>query len=158
MNWKNLVAGAAITSIMATCSYAADPAKGAVNSAELKKFQGSWVMVGAEMDGKKVNEKHVKNSQVTFSGDKVEVTTPHQHKDKIVSTITKLDPSKKPSEMQWVRSTEPNKGKIMTAIYEFEGPDQYKISFDPAVKETPKKFATKPGSGHIWHTWKRVKQ
>ncbi len=26
--------------------------------------------------------------------------------------------------------------------YEFEGPDQYKVSFDPAVKETPKKFGT----------------
>ncbi len=158
MNWKNLVAGAAITSIMATFSYAADPAKSAIDSAELQKFQGTWEMVTAEMDGKKVGDAHVKQSRITFVGNKVEVTTPHQHKEKIVATMTKLDPSKKPGETQWVRSTGPNKGKTMTAIYEFEGPDQYKISFDSKVKETPKNFGTKAGSGHIWHTWKRVKK
>lgn len=142
---------------VSTVINAAETSKNAVDSAELKKFQGTWVMVGAEMDGKKVHEKHVKQSKITFVGDKVEIFTPHQHKEKIVSTMIKLDPSKKPGEIQWVRNTEPNRGKTMTAIYEFEGPDQYKISFDPTLKETPKKFGTKAGSGHIWHTWKRVK-
>ena len=158
MNWKNLLAAAVITTFMAISSNAAEPSQDAVDKAELQKFQGSWVMADAEMDGKKVQEKHVKKSRITFTGNKVQLTTPHQHRKKIVAIMTKLDPSKKPGEMQWVRNTGPNKGKTMTAIYEFEGPDQYKVSFDSSMKETPKQFGTKAGSGHIWHTWKRVKK
>lgn len=137
---------------------AAEPAKDTIDRAELQKFQGTWMMVAAEMDGKKVHDKHVKKSRISFTGTTVELLTPHQHKEKIKSTMVRLDATKKPGEMQWVRDTGPNAGKIMTAIYEFEGPDQYKVSFDPTMKETPVKFGTKAGSGHIWHTWKRVKK
>lgn len=126
--------------------------------AELQKFQGSWVMISAEMDGKKVHDAHVKQSRITFVGDKVEIITPHQHKDKIVASVAKLDLTKNPKEMHWVRTVGPNAGATTIAIYEFEGPDQYKICFDPAGLAVPKKFGTKAGSGHIWHTWKRVKQ
>jgi len=150
---------AAVFSLICTAHglFAAEPAQGGIDKAELQKFQGSWVMVAAEMDGKKVHDKHVKQSRISFDGTKVELTTPHQHKEKILATIVKLDATKKPAEIQWVRSAGPNAGKTMHAIYEFEGADQYKVSFDPAIKETPKKFGTKAGSGHIWHTWKRVK-
>lgn len=136
---------------------AAEPAKDTIDRAELQKFQGSWMLVAAEMDGKKVRDNHVKKSRITFNGTTVELTTPHQHKEKIVSTMLRLDTSKNPKEMHWVRSAGPNAGKTMTAIYAFEGPDQYKVSFDPTMKQMPKQFGTKAGSGHIWHTWKRVK-
>lgn len=124
---------------------------------ELQKFQGTWVMVSAEMDGKKVHDKHVKQSKITFVGDKVEVIAPHQHKEKIIATITKFDLTKNPKEMQWVRSVGPKAGTTVNAIYEFDGPDQYKFCFDPAGLKVPKKFSTKAKSGHIWQTWKRVK-
>lgn len=132
--------------------------KSGIDPVELQKFQGSWVMIAAEMDGKKVHDKHVKKSRISFVGTKVELLTPHQHKEKILSTIVKLDTTKNPREMHWIRSSGPSSGKTMIAIYEFEGPDQYKISFDPAVKETPKKIGSQPGTGHIWHTWKRIQQ
>jgi hypothetical protein len=45
----------------------------------------------------------------------------------------------------------------MIAIYEFEGVDKFRICFDPAVMTVSKKFETKEGSGHVWHTWERVK-
>ena len=126
--------------------------------AELQKFQGTWVMISAEMDGKKVHDTHVKQSRITFVGDKVEVITPHQHRDTIIASVVKLDLTKNPKEMHWVRTAGPNAGKTTIAIYEFEGPDQYKICFDPAGGAVPKEFGTKEGSGHIWHTWKRAKQ
>ena len=137
---------------------AAALAQGQSADAELQKFQGTWVMVSAEMDGKNVSDADVKQSKITFVGNQVEVIAPHQHKDKIVASVTKLDLTKNPKEMHWVRSAGPNAGTTMIAIYEFEGPDQYKICFDPAGLAAPKKFGTKAGSGHIWHTWKRVKQ
>ena len=119
--------------------------------AELQKFQGTWVMISGEMDGKKVHETHVKNSRIAFVGDKVEVITPHQHRAPIIVSVVKLDLTKNPKEMHWVHTAGPKAGKTMIAIYEFEGPDQYKICFDPAGLAVPKKFGTKVGSGHIWH-------
>jgi uncharacterized protein (TIGR03067 family) len=125
---------------------------------ELQRFQGTWVMTSAEMDGKQLHDAHVKRSRITFVGDKVELIAPHQHKDTIVASVVRLDLTKNPKEMHWVRTTGPNAGKSMSAIYEFEGPDQYRICFDPAGLAVPKEFGTKAGSGHIRHTWKRVKQ
>jgi len=136
---------------------AADPPEDEVK-AELQKFQGTWVLVAGEMDGKKVAEEHVKASKITFDGNKVMVDTPHQSHETIVATIMKLDPTKTPKEMHWLRTTGPNAGTTMIAIYEFEGADQYKIRFDPVGKTVPKEFGPTEGTGHIWHTWRRVKQ
>ena len=139
-------------------TFAAAQAPGQSTDAELQKFQGTWVLISAEMNGKKVHDTQVKQSRITFAGDKVEVITPHQHKEKIIASIKKLDLTKNPKEMHWVRTAGPNAGTTMIAIYEFEGPEQYKICFDPASSDVPKKFGTKEGSGHIWHTWKRLKK
>lgn len=142
--------------VTAVLSMGSMRAIGQVDASELKKFQGTWKLVSAEMDGKKVNEKQLKESMIIHTGEQAKLFTPHQHKDTIISNIVKLDPSKEPHEMQWVRVNGPNKGKQMTAIYRFDNPDQLQISFDPAMISTPKKFGTEAGSGHIWHTWKRV--
>ena len=125
---------------------------------ELQRFQGSWVLISAEMDGKKVEDTEVKKSRIKYVGRKIEIFTPHQHKETIVASIVELDLTKNPKEMQWIRTVGPKTGTTMIAIYEFEGPDQYKICFDPAGLAVPKEFRTKEGSGHIWHTWKREKQ
>lgn len=144
--------------VFSLCALAAVRAQVQGDDPELKKFQGTWVLVSGEMGGTKVSEQHVKQSRITFSGNKVEVITPHQHKDTIHAIVMKLDTAKNPKEMQWVRSSGPNTGVTMTAIYEFEGPDTYRICFDPAGTAAPGAFATKKGSGHIWQTWKKAKQ
>ena len=123
---------------------------------ELQKFQGTWVMIAAEMDGKAVHDAHVNQSKITFAGDKVELFTPHQHTEVIVATVVKLETGKNPKEMHWIRANGPKAGATVVSIYEFEGADQYKISFDPAGVTVPKKFSTEVGSGHIWHAWKRL--
>ena len=125
--------------------------------AELKKLQGTWELVSGEVDGKKVADEDAKQSKITWNGNKVSLVTPHQSKEKILGTITKIDLTKNSKEMHWVRSNGPKAGTTMVAIYEFEGGDQYKICFDPSGKSSPKEFATKEGTGHIRHTWKRVK-
>ncbi len=124
---------------------------------ELQKFQGTWSMISAKMNGNPVEDAHVQQSRITFVGDKVELIAPHQHKETILASITKLDATKNPKEMQWVRATGPNAGITMIAIYEFEGPDQYKICFDPTGEKAPTGFDAEAGTGQIWQTWKRVK-
>jgi len=159
MRSKIFFAGVAIISLLWSAgTMVAVQAQQQSVDAELQKFQGTWMMISAEMDGKKVHDTHVKKSRITFVDDKVEIITPHQHKEKIVATVAKLDVTKNPKEMHWIRATGPNAGKTVIAIYEFESPDQYKICFDPAGLAVPKKFGTKAGHGHVWHTWKRTKK
>jgi len=153
-----LVIATVMSLVWSILALAAAQAPGQNTDAELQRFQGTWILISAEMNGKKVHDAHVKESRMTFVGDKVEVIAPHQHKEKIIASITKLDLTKNLKEMHWVRTTGPNAGTTMIAIYEFEGPDQCKFCFDPAGVDVPKTFGTKEGSGHIWHTWKRVRQ
>lgn len=130
---------------------------GQVDASELKKFQGTWKMEKGEMDGKSLNIEHVKKSIMYFNGTKVKLFVPHQHKDTIISQVTKIDLSKDPMVIYWLRENGPNTGKTMPAIYKFEGNDKLHICFDPTLVTTPKKFGTDVGSGHIWQTWTRVK-
>jgi uncharacterized protein (TIGR03067 family) len=123
---------------------------------ELKKFAGTWVLVSGEVDGKPVADEHVKKSKISWVGNKAELLTPHQSKELIRGDV-RLDPAKKPRQMDWVRSTEPGKGKEMHAIYEWLGDDQYRVCFAPPGKDRPTEFKTRPGSGHTLHVWKRAK-
>ena len=124
---------------------------------ELRKFQGTWVLVSGEKDAEKIKDEHVKQSKITWERHRATLLTPHQSKETIRADIT-LDPSKNPKQMDWIRVTEPGKGKRMLAIYEFIDEDQYRICYAPPGKERPKDFSTKAGSGHILHVWKRVKK
>ncbi len=124
---------------------------------ELKKFQGTWVMVSGELDGKKAADEHVKRSKMIYEGDRGLVAVPNQTPETIFMEIVKIDPSKNPKEMHFIRRSGPNAGKTLVGIYEFEGDDQYKFAFDPSGAVTLKEFVTKEGSGHVRNTWKRVK-
>ncbi|MBY0526435.1 MAG: TIGR03067 domain-containing protein [Gemmataceae bacterium] len=125
---------------------------------ELKRFAGTWTLVSGEKDGQKLADEHVKKSKITWKGKEVIVESPHQSKEPIKATMTRVDASKKPAEMDWERATGPDSGKKMVAIYEWLGDDSYRIIFAPAGKDRPKEFTTKEGSGHIMHVWKRAKE
>jgi uncharacterized protein (TIGR03067 family) len=145
--------------ILALCLGLAAPAGARDDDAskELLKLEGVWVMVSGEKDGEKIADEHVQKNKITWKGKQVELESPHQSKEKIKATCT-LDVSKTPKEMVWVREVGPDAGKPMYAIYEWIDPDQYRICFAPAGKDRPKEFATKTGSGHFLHVWKRVKR
>lgn len=133
------------------------PAFAADAAPQLDKFQGTWVLVSGERDGKKISDDHVNNSKITYKGNQGELTTPHQHNETIFFEIVKIDPDKSPKEFHLVRKSGPSAGKTIVGIYEFDGNDQFKFAFDPSATTTPKDFVSKEGSGFISHTWKRVK-
>lgn len=147
---------AVLLASFATLLVAADAKDDEVKK-ELQKFQGDWVLASGEKEGEKLADEHVKESKLTWKGKAVTLFTPHQSKEKIQAEAT-LTPGKSPRQMDWVRSTEPGKGKTMSAIYEFIAEDQYRICFAPPGKERPTEFKTKPGSGQLLHVWKRVKK
>jgi uncharacterized protein (TIGR03067 family) len=124
---------------------------------ELRKLQGTWVMVTGELSGKKAADEHVSQSKIIYEGNKLQLVVPNQTTETIVAEVVKIDPTKNPKEMHFIRKNGPNAGKTLIGIYEFEGDDQYKFAFDPAGATALKEFATKDGTGHIRNTWKRVK-
>jgi uncharacterized protein (TIGR03067 family) len=147
-----------LTVLLAAAVVATALARDDAAEKEKKKLNGTWVLASGRVDGKAVPEEHVKATKITWDGDKATVVSPHQSKDPITAKRTRLDPGKKPAEMDWVRDAGPQKGKTMLAIYEWVDDDTYRICFDPACKERPKDFEAAAGSGHIVHVWKRAKK
>jgi uncharacterized protein (TIGR03067 family) len=125
---------------------------------DLSKLQGSWVLVAGEWDGKKIADEHLGGSKITFETDKIIVIAPHQFAEPIIADLVKIDATKDPKEMHFIRRNGPSAGKTIVAIFKFDGDDVYHFAFDPTGATTPKELAAKDGSGHIKHTWKRVKQ
>lgn len=124
---------------------------------ERQKLQGTWALVAGEVDGRAVPEADVRRSKLTFEGNKIVVDLPQQSSKTMDETLTKLDPTKTPREMTWVRTTGPGAGKPIVGIYEFQGADQFKICFDPSGKSAPKELTTTAGTGHVCNVWKRAK-
>ena len=127
--------------------FAADAAQeGAKN--ELKKLEGTWVMVAGEEKGEKVPEKRLKIATMTIVGDKHTVKV---GEESFVGTH-KLDPTKNPKEIDSL-----NQGKAMFGIYKLEK-GEFTVCFAPPGKERPKEFTTKSGSGEFLHVWKQKKE
>ena len=125
---------------------------------EVKKFQGTWVMVSGKKDGQPVAAEHVSKSKIVWMGNETYLETPHQAKDPMKSKPTiKASTGSGPRAIDITRAVGPDAGKTMLAIYEFRGPDMYVAVFAPPGKDRPKEFDSKPGSGHTMHVWKRVK-
>ncbi len=146
----------AILFLAAAAAVAADAKDDAAKN-ELKKFQGTWVMVSGEKEGEKLRDEQVRPSKITWKGGEVTLFTPHQS-DQPIRAHTTVRPDKSPKQMEWVREAGPGKGQKMHAIYEFLGDDQYRICFGLPGKERPTEFHTKPGSGHLLHVWKKAKE
>jgi uncharacterized protein (TIGR03067 family) len=124
---------------------------------ELAKFQGTWVLVSSEIDGKKASDEHVKKSKIVYEGNKITATLPNQSPEPILAEVVKIDPGKNPKELHFLRKSGPSAGKVLIAAYAFQGDDQFDFIFDPAAIATLKEFVTKEGTGHVRNTWKRVK-
>ncbi|HZT79683.1 MAG TPA: TIGR03067 domain-containing protein [Gemmataceae bacterium] len=108
---------------------------------EAKKFQGTWVFVSMERDGKQ-QPKGDEVMTVTIQGDKFTV----KRGDKFFHSGTqKLYPARKPKAID-ARITEgEGKGTTMLGIYELDG-DTLKVCFDEEGKARPTEFKSKPNS------------
>jgi uncharacterized protein (TIGR03067 family) len=119
---------------------------------ELEKFTGSWSAVAVAHDGKKVPEEEVKKMTLTVKG---EGYTLHVA-DQAIEGKHKLDPTKKPKQIDAVRTKGPHAGETIKGIYELDA-DTFKVCFAPVGKDRPTEFATKEGDGCRLMTFRREK-
>jgi len=72
---------------LVTASLALAQAKGDDSAAELKKFEGSWVMVSGKKDGQALPADQVGRSRITWKGAETVVETPHQAAEPIKAKV-----------------------------------------------------------------------
>jgi uncharacterized protein (TIGR03067 family) len=121
-------------------------------SKELETFTGSWAAAAVEHDGRKLPEGEVKTVKLTVRGEKYTFRVG----DQVIEGTHKLDPGKKPKQIDAVRSKGPDAGKTLRGIYELDD-ETFKVCFAPAGKDRPAEFATKEGDGYRLMTFKRQK-
>lgn len=139
------------------CGLAFAQARPADPAADLKSLEGTWVMVSGKRDGEPVGADHVGKSRIVWKGADTVVETPHQAKEPIKAKVTLAAPASGPKTIDWTRANGPDAGRVMLALFEFRGPDEYVVVFAPAGKGRPGELDAKKGSGHTMHVWKRVK-
>ena len=70
------------------CGLALAQAKPADPAADLKRLEGTWVMVSGKRDGEPVGADHVGKSRIVWKGADTVVETPHQAKEPIKAKAT----------------------------------------------------------------------
>ncbi len=122
---------------------------------DLKKMQGTWLLVSGERDGKKFTEEEIKQSKLIIKGNTYSI--PKREVGTSQEGTFKIDPSKTPKETDSTTGSGPDKGIVWLGIYELED-DTHKVCLAPPGKDRPKEFSAKSGSGHILQVWKRAKK
>ena len=119
---------------------------------DLDKLQGTWKRTAAEMDGKKVSADELQKTTLTIKSDEYVLKMGDQTRKGHI----KLDPTKKPKQIDIISGAGPNKGKSLLGIYELEG-DTFRYCIAQAGKDRPTEFASRPGSGQGLYVNKREK-
>ncbi len=102
------------------------------------QLQGTWTVVLLEEKGKKAPEEITKELSAEIKGDKLAIL----EKGKVMEELRfKLDPTKKPSEVDFTYLTGEDKGKTELGIYEIAG-DTVKFCINDSGKPRPKTFST----------------
>ena len=119
---------------------------------EAKSMNGTWLPSEAELAGEKIPDEVRKTIKLVIGDGKYTV---------MVGTVpdkgtAKVDPSKKPKEMDIVGTEGPNKGKTILAIYE-KTEDTLRVCYDLGGKSRPTEFKTTKGTQLFLVTYKREK-
>jgi uncharacterized protein (TIGR03067 family) len=139
-----LLAGAAL-------AVGADDKKDDAVKEELKKMEGTWLLVSGESNGEMMPAEMVKTIKAVLKGDKLSI---HFGDNMVFEGTMTVDPSKKPKTMDTVTTTDKDKKGL--AIYELDG-DNFKICVGNKG-ERPKEFTGKKGSDCALYVYKREKK
>jgi uncharacterized protein (TIGR03067 family) len=119
--------------------FAAAFANAQENNDELEQMQGTWLVVSLTEEGKVVPAKEIEILEMIIAKD---VFTVFEKEKMVVQDRIKLDPTKKPKEIDFTHLVGDDKGKTEPGIYVFEK-DQLKICLNEKGKDRPTVFEGK---------------
>lgn len=151
---KTLILAAALLTMSCVSPVEGPRPQAQLVRAELDRLAGTWVLVGGYLDGKPIPAEDVAKSRITWSGDKISTFSPHLWRDATLATVH-VDPTTRPGQMDIVYTADPRVPAL--AIYEWLGPDRYRIAIDRRGVGRPDEFASLPGTGQSLHVWQRQK-
>lgn len=110
---------------------------------DLKKLQGTWNAVSAQIDGRKFTEDDIPPLSFTIEGNRFTVKDANVVAER--GTL-RIDNGPRPRTLDATFTAGPDQGKTSLAIYEIMG-DTLELCIAPAGRERPKTFAAPQGSG-----------
>lgn len=122
------------------------------DSDDASSTDGTWLASAAELGGEKFPDEVRKSISLVIDDGKYTVMV---GKNPDRGTV-KLDPSKKPMEIDITGTEGPNKGKTFLAIYEKTG-DTLRVCYDLSGKARPAEFKSEKGTLQFLVTYERRK-
>ena len=116
---------------------------------ELEKYQGTWVLVSEEYQGKTVPAEELPDLSHTVQGNQVRYTANGRDRSAIVT----LDPRKTPKTYDLMRD---DGALSLKGIYTWDG-ETIKICAAEDQGDRPTEFKTGAGSGNRIRVWKHKK-
>jgi uncharacterized protein (TIGR03067 family) len=118
---------------------------------DLESLRGTWSIARAIHDGHVSSPEKTKSVKLTFAADKFTV-----HGEKGMESVFKLNPSKKPCEIDVTPGSGPDKGMTLKGIYDLNG-DELKLCIAKPGRDRPTEFTSKENTGVILIELKRDK-
>jgi len=146
---SSLAVGLLVVAGLVGCQSATEEKQSAEN--DMQKAAGTWTLVSGEQDGAPLPEDVVKNSKLTIVGDAYTVQLGDLGVKKGTQT---LDAAKSPKHIDAQDAEGPTFG-LNHGIYEFTANGDFRVCFAAPGKDRPTEFATKAGSGHFMHVWRK---
>ena len=119
-----------------------------------KALQGIWTATKAERDGKAAGD--VLEHRLSFRGNRFQITAKDGRT--LFAGTVRLDPSAKPSAIDFEHTEGALKGKAWQGIYALDG-DTLRVcdNAPDLAKARPATFEAKSRSGYVFITFKRAK-
>jgi steroid delta-isomerase-like uncharacterized protein len=119
---------------------------------ELAKFQGTWVAVAFEREGVKTPEEHLGAVRLVIEGDRYRYSEPGGG----FEGRFRLDPTRRPKEIDSIPTTGEHRGKVAPGIYEIDG-ETHRVCFaPPGSEDRPKALVDSPGEGYRLYVMRKV--
>jgi steroid delta-isomerase-like uncharacterized protein len=119
---------------------------------DLAKFQGTWVAIAFEKEGAKTPEAHLGAVRLVIEGDRYRYTEPGGG----FEGRYRLDPTKRPKEIDSIPTTGEHRGKVAPGIYEIDE-NTHRVCFAlPGSEDRPTALVDSPGEGYRLYVMKKV--
>ena len=119
---------------------------------DLERMQGDWAAASMVRDGEALPED---DAQALFRTVKDDQYTVFRFRTPAGKGTFKVDATKEPRAIDFLPDGNVTGGKPLLGVYEWQGPDRYRVCFAPPGEERPTDFACKKGSNQTLTVWRR---